>query len=381
MPKPFNGVINLDVRDSVADWGPYLAEDGPGGRAERPDRPLRRHRAGGVGALRRRDQHADDAAPGRRRADLLPVAHDRALLADPLVLPHRPQPPSERLCLSIAEGATGLPGLQRAHPAGERGAWPRCCARTGWNTFWVGKNHNVPIDEWAMGATKRNWPLARGFDRFYGFIGGETNQWYPDLVEDNHFVDQPYLPEEGYHLSKDLADKAHQLHPRLQAVAPRQAVVHCGSARAPTTRPHHAPQEYIDKYKGKFDDGYEAYREWVLPRMVEQGIMPEGTELTPLNPMPDGHVTRPASVRAVGLAHRRREAAVLPDGRGLRRLLRVHRRPGRPDRRLPGGVRPARQHASSSTAPTTARRARAARTARSTRTSSSTAIPTTSTRT
>jgi arylsulfatase A-like enzyme len=52
----------------------------------------------------------------------------------------------------------------------------------GWNTFWVGKNHNIPIDEWAMGGSKRNWPLARGLDRFYGFLGGETNQWYPDLT-------------------------------------------------------------------------------------------------------------------------------------------------------------------------------------------------------
>ena len=78
----------------------------------------------------------------------------------------------------------------------------------GWSTFWVGKNHNVPIDEWTMGASKKNWPLGQGYDRFYGFIGGETNNWYPDLAEDNHYIDQPYLPEDGYHLSKDLADQA-----------------------------------------------------------------------------------------------------------------------------------------------------------------------------
>jgi arylsulfatase len=78
----------------------------------------------------------------------------------------------------------------------------------GYNTFWVGKNHNVPSEAWAMGGSKAEWPIARGFDRFYGFLGGETNQWYPDLVEDNHYVEQPYLPEDGYHLSKDLADNA-----------------------------------------------------------------------------------------------------------------------------------------------------------------------------
>ena len=130
-----------------------------------------------------------------------------------------------------------------------------------------------------------------GYDRFYGFIGGETNQWYPDLAEDNHYIDQPYLPEDGYHLSKDLADKALELHPRRQAVGAGQALVPVVlPGRQP--RPAPRPQEYIDKYKGKFDDGYEAYREWVLPRMIERGILPEGTELTPINPMPEGTFTR-----------------------------------------------------------------------------------------
>ena len=78
----------------------------------------------------------------------------------------------------------------------------------GWSTFWVGKNHTTPIDEFSMGASKKNWPLGQGYDRFYGFNGGETNNWYPDLIEDNHFVNQPYEPQDGYHLSKDLTDKA-----------------------------------------------------------------------------------------------------------------------------------------------------------------------------
>jgi arylsulfatase A-like enzyme len=72
----------------------------------------------------------------------------------------------------------------------------------------VGKNHNTPIDAWTAGSSRKEWPLGQGFDRFYGFIGGETNQWFPSLAEDNHYIDQPYTPEEGYHLSKDLADKA-----------------------------------------------------------------------------------------------------------------------------------------------------------------------------
>ena len=121
-----------------------------------------------------------------------------------------------------------------------------------------------------MGATKRNWPLARGFDRYYGFIGGETNNWYPTLVEDNHYVDQPSLPEDGYHLSKDLGDKAISFIADSKQSAPNKPwyLWFCPGANH---APHHCPQDYIEKYKGQFDDGYEAYREWVLPRIIETG--------------------------------------------------------------------------------------------------------------
>ena len=164
----------------------------------------------------------------------------------------------------------------------------------GWSTFWLGKDHNVPEQDIASGATRKQWPLQQGFDRFYGFLGGETNQWYPDLVDDNKFIDQPYSPEEGYHLSKDLADQAlHMIrdHDSTNPSRPWYMWFCPGANHAP----HHCPQEYIDKYKGKFDAGYEAYREWVLPRMIEKGILPKGTELTPLNPLP-GDVANPADM-------------------------------------------------------------------------------------
>ena len=95
----------------------------------------------------------------------------------------------------------------------------------GWSTFWVGKNHNTPVDAWTMGSSKKDWPLGLGYDRFYGFLGGETNQWYPDLAEDNHYVDQPYQPEDGYHLSKDLADKALEFIRDTKQSEPDEAVV------------------------------------------------------------------------------------------------------------------------------------------------------------
>src|SRR6185295_2115564 len=127
--------------------------------------------------------------------------------------------------------------------------------------------------------------LQKGFDRFYGFLGGETNNWYPDLVEDNHFVDPPGTPEQGYHLSKDLADQALRMLQDQQSTNPSRPwfLWFCPGANH---APHHCPKEYADKYRGKFDDGYEAYREWVMPRMIAKGVLPRKTTLTPINPLP-----------------------------------------------------------------------------------------------
>jgi len=185
----------------------------------------------------------------------------------------------------ITEGANGFPG-QHARIPEECATIGQILQDGGWSTFWLGKNHNVPETDIASGASKKQWPLQKGFDRFYGFLGGETNQWYPDLIEDNRPVEQPYTPEEGYHLSKDLADKAIGMIRDQKAGNPSRPwfMWFCPGANH---APHHAPQDYIDKYKGKFDDGYEAYREWVLPRMIEKGILPKGTPLTPLNPLPE----------------------------------------------------------------------------------------------
>ena len=176
-----------------------------------------------------------------------------------------------------------MPPSQRRRPASpaRTTASPTRCATVGqilqdggWSTFWLGKNHNVVETDCFPGGSRKQWPLHKGFDRYYGFLGGETNQWYPDLVEDNHFIDPPYTPEEGYHLSKDLADQALQMIRDQKASNPSKPwyMWFCPGANH---APHHAPKDYIDKYKGKFDDGYEAYREWVLPRMIAKGVLPE----------------------------------------------------------------------------------------------------------
>ena len=284
MPKRFNGVVNLDVRDSVPDWTPFREQSAP---ENAPNVLIILYDDTGLAAWSPYGGRINMPTMQRLADNGLTYSqwHTTALCSPTRSCFLTGRNHHQNGFAQIAEGAQGFPG-HTGHVPMENATMAEVLRENGWNTFWVGKNHNVPIDEWAMGATKRNWPLARGFDRFYGFIGGETNQWYPNLVEDNHYVDQPYLPEEGYHLSKDLADKAIQfIGDSKQSASDKPWFLwFCPGANH---APHHCPQDYIEKYKGQFDDGYEAYREWVLPRMIERGILPDGTELTPINPLPE----------------------------------------------------------------------------------------------
>lgn len=187
---------------------------------------------------------------------------------------------------AITEAAAGFPGGSGRLPK-QAATIGQVLQDNGWSTFWIGKDHNVPEQDVASGGDRSTWPLQMGFDRYYGFLGGETNQWYPDLVEDNHFVEPPATPEEGYHLSKDLADHALEFLKDQKATNPSKPwyMWYCPGANH---APHQAPEEYIAKYKGKFDDGYEAYRKWALPRMIAKGIIPKGTTYANFNPLPPG---------------------------------------------------------------------------------------------
>jgi arylsulfatase A-like enzyme len=282
--KPFNGVINLDVRDSVQDWTPFREEPAPDGA---PNVLIVLYDDTGMAAWSPFGGAIEMPTLQRLADDGLMYTqwHTTALCSPTRSCVLTGRNHHQNGFAQIAEGATGFPG-HTGHIPMENATMAEVLRERGWNTFWVGKNHNVPYDEWAMGASKRNWPLARGFDRFYGFLGGETNQWFPTLVEDNHYVEQPYGPDEGYHLSKDLADKALSFIRDSQQSHPDKPWLmwFCPGANH---APHHAPQDYIDKYRGKFDDGYEAYRDWVFARMTERGVLPEGTELTPINPLPE----------------------------------------------------------------------------------------------
>ena len=153
----------------------------------------------------------------------------------------------------------------------------------GYATFCVGKWHLTPAEQVSAAGPYDRWPLGRGFDRYYGFLGGDTHQYYPDLVFDNHQVEPPKTPEEGYHLTVDLADKAIEFIADLKQVAPDKPFF-LYFATGANHAPHQCPKEWADKYKGKFDDGWDAYREKVFARQKELGIVAKDAVLSRHDP-------------------------------------------------------------------------------------------------
>ena len=151
--------------------------------------------------------------------------------------------------------------------------------RNGYATYAVGKWHLTPGAQTTMGSPRDRWPLGRGFERYYGFMGGETDQFHPDLVYDNHPVAPPRTPEEGYHLTEDLADKAILFLKDLRATAPEKPFFLWFTPGA-CHAPHQAPREYIDRYRGQFDIGWDRWRDAVFARQLESGLLPPETQLS-----------------------------------------------------------------------------------------------------
>lgn len=152
----------------------------------------------------------------------------------------------------------------------------------GYATFAVGKWHLTPMMEASPAGPFDHWPLQRGFDRFYGFMQGETDQFYPELTCDNHPIDPPYGPERGYHISEDLVDQATSLIRDQKSIWPDRPFF-LYLAFGATHAPHQAPREFIEKYRGRFDAGWDAIREEWYKRQLEMGIIPPNTELAPRN--------------------------------------------------------------------------------------------------
>jgi arylsulfatase len=282
MAEPFRGVINLDIRESEPDWAPFEPPRAPdaspsvamivlddvgysalscyGGPIDTPN--IDRIAAAG---LRYTQWHTTALCSPTRSCLLTGRNHTRNSMA------------------CITEAAVGFPNASGTVPP-ENGMLSEILGERGWNTYFVGKWHLCPTDEMNLAATRRNWPTGRGFERCYGFLGAETNQWYPGLVYDNHPVDQPRSPEEGYHLTEDITDKSIEFIRDAKAIAPDKPFF-LYYAPGACHAPHHAPKDWADRFKGRFDMGYEAIREEILARQVAMGLIPGGTQLPPLNPI------------------------------------------------------------------------------------------------
>ena len=183
---------------------------------------------------------------------------------------------------SIANFRTGFPN-QLGHITNHAATVAEVLREEGYATFCVGKWHLAPIEQCSAAGPFDQWPLARGFDRFYGFLEGETDQFHPELVSDNHPIDPPAGPGQGYHLSEDLVDQALRMVSDSVGVRPDRPFflyVPFGATHAP----HQAPASYLEKYRGRYDEGWDVVRERWFARQLELGIVPEGTELAPRNP-------------------------------------------------------------------------------------------------
>lgn len=177
----------------------------------------------------------------------------------------------------ITEFATGFPGYNSLVPK-SCGAVGAVLRENGYNTSWFGKMHNVPDWMSSQAGPFDLWPTGLGFEYFYGFLGGDSDQWHPALYE-NITPIEPYLGDPTYILDRDLADKAIAWMRMQHAVAPNKPWLlyyATGTAHAP----HHAPKDWIAKYQGKFDQGWDKVREETLARQIKLGVVPPETKLT-----------------------------------------------------------------------------------------------------
>ncbi|WP_116951112.1 sulfatase-like hydrolase/transferase [Jiangella endophytica] len=182
----------------------------------------------------------------------------------------------------ITEISTGFPGYDGYIPF-ENGFLSETLLGHGYNTYAVGKWHLTPADQTSAAGPYDRWPLGRGFERYYGFMGGDTHQYYPELTRDNHRVEPPRTPEQGYHLTEDLADTAIAFIADAKQVAPNKPFF-LYFATGAMHAPHHVAREWADRYAGVFDDGWDAYRERVFARQRELGLLPSDAELSRHDP-------------------------------------------------------------------------------------------------
>nr|WP_231663729.1 arylsulfatase [Pseudanabaena sp. 'Roaring Creek'] len=176
------------------------------------------------------------------------------------------------------ERASGFPGYTAILPR-SAATIAEILRSNGYNTAAFGKWHNTPDYETSAVGPFDRWPTSLGFDYFYGFLGRNTNQWTPNLVENTQHIQQP-LDRPDYHLTPDLVDHAINWILTQQSIAPDKPFF-AYLAPGATHAPHHAPKEWIDKYQGKFDQGWDKLRADIFERQLQLGIIPADTKLTP----------------------------------------------------------------------------------------------------
>ncbi len=182
----------------------------------------------------------------------------------------------------VSNWRTGFPH-QLGHISTSAATIAEVLQAEGYATFCTGKWHLAPTQDTSAAGPFDHWPLGRGFDRFYGFLEGETDQFHPELVRDNTHIDQPAQPEDGYHVSEDLVEQLLGMVNDSKGVRPDRpffAYLPFGATHAP----HQAPQSYLDKYRGRYDEGWDVIRQRWYDRQVELGVIAEGTTLAPRNP-------------------------------------------------------------------------------------------------
>ena len=183
---------------------------------------------------------------------------------------------------AVSNFRTGFPNML-GHITHHAATVAEVLGQQGYATFCVGKWHLAPMEQCSAAGPFDHWPLGRGFDRFYGFLEGETDQFHPELVCDNHPIQPPASPEDGYHLSEDMIDQSLRMVSDSKGVRPDRPFflyVPFGATHAP----HQAPADYMAKYRGKFDEGWDVVRERWFRTQLETGVIPPGTELAPRNP-------------------------------------------------------------------------------------------------
>ncbi|HQV59094.1 MAG TPA: sulfatase-like hydrolase/transferase, partial [Ilumatobacteraceae bacterium] len=195
----------------------------------------------------------------------------------------------------LVDMPTGFPGYTCRLPR-TAAALPRIMTDAGYSTMAVGKWHLTPRNDRSASGPFTTWPLGVGFERFYGFLHGDANHWTPTLMSDNHAIPAPARPEDGYHLTEDLIDQSLRMIVDQHHATPDKPFM-LYLAPGAMHAPHHVANEWIERYRGAFDQGWERWRDEVFARQLDNGVVPEGTTLSARPPWIDDWDALPAEQR------------------------------------------------------------------------------------